>query len=112
MAVYVDNMHLTEMGRFGPYRMCHMLADTTEELLAMADRIGMDHKWIQKAGTVHEHFDIPTYRRRMAVLYGAIEITMIEAGRIVSARRKAPGNTYAAPVRAGARRAGGGDGSK
>lgn len=89
MAVYVDNMHLTEMGRFGRYRMCHMLADSTEELLAMADRIGVDQKYIQKAGTPHEHFDIPTHRRRLAVLYGAVEITMLEAGRFVGARRKA-----------------------
>ncbi|WP_428924730.1 DUF4031 domain-containing protein [Marinibacterium sp. SX1] len=91
MAVYVDDMHLSEMGRFGPYRMCHMLADSTEELLAMADRIGMDHKWIQKPGTIHEHFDIPVHRRRMAVLFGAVEITMAQAGRIVHARRRARG---------------------
>ena len=89
MAVYVDDMHLTEMGRFGPHRMCHMLADSTEELLAMADRIGMDRKWIQKAGTPHEHFDVPAPRRRLAVRYGAIEITMAEAGRMVWVRRKA-----------------------
>lgn len=88
MAVYVDDMHLSEMGRFGPHRMCHMLADSTEELLAMADRIGMDRKWIQKAGTHHEHFDIPVHRRRLAVLYGAVEISMAQAGRMVGARRK------------------------
>ena len=61
------------------------------EPVAMADRIGMDHKWIQKPGTIHEHFDIPVHRRRMAVLFGAVEITMAQAGRIVHARRRARG---------------------
>ena len=45
MAVYVDNMQ----AQFGRMKMCHMIADSTEELLAMADRIGVARKWIQSA---------------------------------------------------------------
>ncbi|MEE2978053.1 MAG: DUF4031 domain-containing protein [Pseudomonadota bacterium] len=51
MTVYVDDMHLTDLGRFGRMRMCHMIADTTDELVSMARCIGVDPKWIQKAGT-------------------------------------------------------------
>lgn len=86
MTVYVDNMK-------APYRrmkMCHMLADTTDELLEMADRIGVARKWIQKAGTHWEHFDICQSKRALAVEAGAAEITMREAGRICNARRKSP----------------------
>ena len=55
--------------------MCHMMADTTEELLEMADRIGVDRKWLQAAGTKREHFDICKSKRAMAVQYGAQEVT-------------------------------------
>lgn len=61
-----------------PFRrmvMCHMMADTTEELLLMADRIGIDRRWLQKAGTPNEHFDICKSKRAAAVAAGAAEVT-------------------------------------
>src|SRR5690349_13459638 len=87
MAVYVDDMHTTPMGEFKTprgrvYKMCHMVADTTEELLAMADKLGLQRRWIQKAGTHHEHFDIAMTKRAEAVKAGAVEITMSQLGRI------------------------------
>jgi len=84
MTVYVDDMQ----AKFGRMTMCHMLADTSEELLAMADKIGVQHKWIQHAGTPREHFDIALSKRALAVKHGAKEITMREAGQMVYARRK------------------------
>jgi hypothetical protein len=89
MAVYVDDMHLTPMGQFGRMKMCHMAADTTDELLAMADRIGVARKWLQKPGSPQEHFDIATSKRALAVQAGAVEITMSQLGRIVRAKREA-----------------------
>jgi len=88
MTVYVDDMHTTPMGNFGRMKMCHMVADTTEELLAMADRIGVARKWLQKAGTHHEHFDIATSKRALAVAAGAVEVTMSQLGRITKAKRE------------------------
>jgi len=70
MSVYVDGMR----ARVGRLVMCHMLADTTEELVAMADRIGVARKWIQDEGTYREHFDIALSKRKLAVQHGAIEI--------------------------------------
>lgn len=86
MAVYVDDMQ----AQFGRMKMCHMIADSTAELLEMADRIGVDRKWIQNAGTPREHFDIALSKRKLAVEYGAKEITLRELATMTLARRNAP----------------------
>lgn len=83
MTVYVDNMR----ANYGRMKMCHMIADSTDELLAMADRIGVARKWLQKAGTAHEHFDIALTKRDLAVKNGAVEVSMMGLGRIIRARR-------------------------
>ena len=67
---YVDDMRAP----FGRMLMCHMFADTTGELLAMADRIGVPRRWIQKAGQYDEHFDICLSKRKLAISAGAREI--------------------------------------
>lgn len=86
MAVYVDNMKAS----FGRMKMCHMVADTTEELLAVADKIGVQRKWIQHAGTYKEHFDIAMTKRALAVEAGAIEITMRDYAKKVLGRSDSP----------------------
>ncbi len=83
MSVYVDDM----MAPYRGMRMSHMLADTPDELLAMADRIGVQRRWIQHEGTYKEHFDISLTKRALAVQHGAVEITWKEAGQMVAARR-------------------------
>lgn len=83
MAVYVDDMKAS----YGRMKMCHMMADTTEELLAMAERIGVDRKWIQYAGTVREHFDIALTKRAIAVEAGAVEVTKRDIGMLIRKRR-------------------------
>lgn len=92
MTVYVDDM---EAG-FGRMVMCHMLADTTEELLAMADKIGVQRKWLQKAGTHHEHFDIAKSKRALAVQLGAVEID--RAGLVDILRKRRAALTAKAPA--------------
>lgn len=71
MTVYVDDMR----AKFGRMIMCHMIADTTLELCQMADKIGVDLKWIQKQGTAFEHFDIALSKKALAIQSGAVEIT-------------------------------------
>ncbi len=84
MPVYVDDMK----AQLGPMVMCHMLADTTSELLDMADTIGVARKWIQYPGTHREHFDIALSKRAAAVTAGAQEITWRDAGLVTRWRRQ------------------------
>jgi hypothetical protein len=69
--VYVDSMNVS----FGRMVMCHMMADTTVELLDMATKIGVAHKWIQYPGTAKEHFDICLSKKKKALDNGAIQAT-------------------------------------
>lgn len=87
MSVYVDDMQ----AGYGRMTMCHMLADTDDELHAMADRIGVARRWHQKAGTPHSHYDICKAKRALAVAAGAKEITMREVGALIRARRSIGG---------------------
>lgn len=73
MTVYVDDMRMP----YGRMIMCHMLADTDEELRAMARRIGVNQRWHQR-----DHFDICMKKRALAVAAGAVEITRRQAVRI------------------------------
>ncbi len=71
MSVYVDDYRAPYRGMF----MHHMMADTTEELLAMADLIGVARRHLQAAGQWKEHFDVCLAKRKLAVGAGAIEVT-------------------------------------
>ena len=83
MAVYVDEAKHP----YGRMVMCHMMADSSDELLSMADKIGVARKWIQKAGTPYEHFDVSKGARAKAVELGAKEVTSRELGRMINERR-------------------------
>jgi hypothetical protein len=83
MAVYVDEAKHP----FGRMLMCHMMADTTDELLAMADKIGVARKWLQKPGTAYEHFDIAKSKREQAIAAGAVSVTSRDLGRMIIDRR-------------------------
>ena len=86
MAVYVDNMK----AKYGRMVMCHMIADSSNELLDMVDKIGVNRKWIQDAGEYSEHFDVSQVKRALAVQNGAIEITMREFAMKCNAKPNAP----------------------
>lgn len=74
MTVYVDDM----AAPFLRMIMCHMAADTSDELLEMADKIGLDRRWIQRPGTIYEHFDVAKGKRAEAVKLGAVEVSRKE----------------------------------
>ena len=80
MTVYVDNMN----AKFGRLIMCHMVADTDQELHAMADAIGVDRKWFQAPPRHRPHYDIAKSKRALAVGLGAVEITWRQAGAMTS----------------------------
>lgn len=84
MSVYVDNM----AAPYGRMIMSHMAADTTEELLQMADKIGVARKWLQHPGTWKEHFDVCKEKKELAIQHGAKQITMYELVKMQSKRRK------------------------
>ncbi|MBR8248635.1 DUF4031 domain-containing protein [Burkholderia cenocepacia] len=87
MTVYVDDMYRHEIGRLGRMKMSHLIADTTDELLAMVRAIGVNPKWIQHAGTRDEHFDIAISKRAAAIAAGAVPITYRECGAMNKRRR-------------------------
>lgn len=88
MTVYVDDMHKTELGRFGRMKMCHMLADTDAELHAMADVIGVSRRWWQSPEkTSGSHYDIAMSKRALAIQSGAVEITLRQASAMNLRRR-------------------------
>lgn len=77
MTVYVDDVRHP----FGNMIMCHMWADTLDELFAMADQIGVQRKWLQGHPTLSQaqyrkaswvHFDIALSKKALAIKAGAL----------------------------------------
>lgn len=87
MPVYVDDMHLYPMGQFGRMKMSHLLADTDEELHAMADKIGVARRWHQAPPRHDSHYDIAMSKRSQALTHGAIAITWRQASAMNMRRR-------------------------
>lgn len=72
MTVYVD----TARHPFRGYIMCHMIADSLDELHQMADQIGMERRWFQAPPKAsHPHYDIPEEKRSQALALGAQEVS-------------------------------------
>jgi len=85
MTTYVDDVRHEYYGRgraIGAARMvmCHMWADTLDELVAMVDKIGVQRKWIQgrpeSIGKAKHaswvHFDISLSKKKLAIENGAV----------------------------------------
>lgn len=88
--VYVDDMRAP----FGRMVMCHMVADTLDELHAMADRIGVARRWYQGPPTGRwMHYDIALSKRAAVVAAGATEIKWRDAPTIAR-RCAAVADTY------------------
>jgi len=86
VTVYIDDMRAP----FGRLIMCHMIADTEQELHAMADRIGVRRKWYQG-----DHYDIALAKKKLAIAAGARLITIRQLACMVALRRR--GQSMGAP---------------
>lgn len=77
MAVYVDPLFNTEgWSANWPYpEACHMMADTDDELHAMADKLKLRRAWHQTCPPHSvSHYDLTKNKRYHAIRYGAIEV--------------------------------------
>lgn len=83
MSVYIDSMNR----KYGRMIMCHMLADTKEELCKMAEDIGVNKKWIQYPDTYKMHFDICLAKKEKALALGAIEISQSELRKLLKKKK-------------------------
>lgn len=79
MTIYIDDMQ--RPARIGPVDgvWSHLLSDLPgaagqAELLAFADELGIEARWIQNAGTPTEHFDVTEPTRQRALALGAVPI--------------------------------------
>lgn len=77
MSVYVDKAQ----NRFCRMKMCHMLADSIQELHEMADRLGLKREWYQSRST--PHYDLSKTKRVLALKLGAIEIENLKVVEII-----------------------------
>jgi hypothetical protein len=87
MACYVDTVRSYPNAGLRHTEFCHLLADTRDELHAMAEQLGIPHRYFQDHPW-RWHHDLPAPLRARAVELGAREITMHEVGAILK-RRKA-----------------------
>lgn len=92
MTVYIDDMYLYPMGQFGRLKMSHMVADTEEELHALAGKIGMKRAWFQG-----DHYDVSKAKRTEAIAHGAVEITLQQCAFMCGIRAKLGGGPLPAP---------------
>jgi len=84
MSVYVDFMK----AKYRRMIMCHMMADTLEELHDMADKIGVKRKWFQVSRTGMPHYDICLSKRKLAINCGALEINRNKVVELMRKYRK------------------------
>lgn len=61
--IYVDDARQP----YGSMKMSHLMADSTEELEATCDALGLKREYIQYRGQPKEHIDVSMSKRRLAV---------------------------------------------
>lgn len=79
MAVYVDSEYIRWQGKVW----CHLVADSTDELHAFADRLGLRRQWFQVRST-YPHYDVTAAMQKKALRLGARSAdrrTIVECGR-------------------------------
>lgn len=70
MSVYVDRSR----NGYGRMLMCHMIADSLDELHAMAGELGLARRWFQASPPASfPHYDIAQSKRAVAIKRGAVD---------------------------------------
>lgn len=94
MSVYADPMFPWPPTKKWPYpEACHLIADSKEELIEFAVKLGLRPDWIQTAETKPKdkyripHFDLTRNKRKLAVKAGTIEINTREMARKIKFHR-------------------------
>ena len=95
MGVYVDRSRIPYVNaphwQQRRYRMSHLMADTTDELWEIADRLGLS-RYVQNLGTPTEHLDVTDSKRRAAIAMGAQPVTGRDLVAIIRAKRRRTAN--------------------
>ena len=87
MSVYVDTMVPCTYSKRWPYKSaCHMIADSVEELKIVANHIGLKPEWFQPLS--FPHFDLTESKRKQAILYGAVSLSLQDMGKKIRELRK------------------------
>ncbi len=81
MATYVDNALI----QYGRMKMCHLLADTDDELHAIAKKLGLKRSWFQNKST--KHYDVCKANREKAIKLGAIPVSSRKLVELIRAQR-------------------------
>lgn len=85
MTVYVDS----ERNQYRNMIMSHMVADTVDELHAMAQRLALKRSWFQTSRNGMPHYDICQSKREQAIKLGAVVIGRRELVGLVRKHREA-----------------------
>lgn len=83
MSVYVD----CERNHYRHMIMSHMVADSVDELHAMAQRLGLKRQWFQISRNGMPHYDICQTKRQVAITLGAVEIDRRKMVQLMKAHR-------------------------
>lgn len=75
--VYVDDY----LAPYGRMKLSHMMADTDEELEAMARKLGLKRRWKQSPRR-HPHYDVCMAKRRQAIKLGVVAVNCRELVRL------------------------------
>ncbi|TCK65829.1 DUF4031 domain-containing protein [Curtobacterium sp. PhB136] len=78
MAVYVDDFEVDATVDGKRRRWSHLVADTHDELVQFARKLRLSTSWIQRRGTLREHYDVTSAVRRRALAMGAVPVDYVQ----------------------------------
>ena len=90
MSCYVDAVRAYPKAGLPFQEFCHLLADSRDELHAMAERLGVPRRLFQEHPW-RWHYDLPAHVREHAVRLGTIEVDLHTVGELLRRRRIAAG---------------------